>query len=580
MCRIKVAVSSELVFFSIFLVASMAFTPPLHAQAVAGATIAVRMIDAVNSTSDPAGKQYRASITKTVDAANGVVIAKGSAAVVTVAKSGPGWSAQLSSVSINGQPVAVASGRANVTSATQSAVGSVTNAMNSVLGGFGHHVKIPAGVAAVATGQRVILPPGTTLTFMLSQPPAAAGAPSMTASAAPAPSLAANPAPGPAAAAGGNYAYCFAGSGQTVTYFSEVFMTPALQGNPPPHMAVVTQQRALNRSWISFLQKKHAPSELQFGNCPMADLHATQTAKEQKEDEFRKERKQVVETGWAYSGQAGATTAAPVSAQAAAPAPAQAGAPPATPATAATGYYVQCAAEFGERASENCAAAANEYYVYCYSASLPGPVMYFSDVFAFNENVSSGNLSAVLAGPFLEFLEKKYGVKVNSDFYPTSRYTGGSYPTACSQSLTPLSYAQSTKHGTEENVAKSLHEQIVETGWRTSIAPLPPVTAPLAAPNEYYVSCYSDTALSVQYFSEIFAAVPTGDSIRNAFLAFLQKKYGFNDTRPGPHVDCDVSAKPGNAYMFKTAWSVRQNREGLAKVNQKQIIETGWKYAP
>jgi hypothetical protein len=471
MCRIKVSVSFELVFFSIFLVASIAFTLPLHAQAVVDATIAVRMIDAVNSTSDPAGRQYRASVTRTVDAANGVVIANGSAAVVTVAKSGSGWSAQLSSVSINGQPVAVASGPANVTSATQSALGSATNAMNTVLGGFGHHVKIPAGVTAVATGQRVILPPGTTLTFMLSHAPAAAGAPSMTTSAAPAPSLAANPAPGPAAApptaaAGGNYAYCFAGSGQTVTYFSEVFMTPALQGKPLRHMAVVTQQGALNRSWISFLQKKHAPSELQFGNCPMADLRATQTAKEQKEDGFRKERKQVVETGWAYSGQAGATTAAPVSAQAAAPAPAQAGAPPAAPATAATGYYVQCAAAFGERASENCAAAANDYYVYCYSASLPGPVMYFSDVFAFNENVSSGNLSAVLAGPFLEFLEKKYGVKVNSDFYPTSRYTGGSYPTACSQSLTPLSYAQSTKHGTEDNVAKSLHEQIVETGWK------------------------------------------------------------------------------------------------------------------
>jgi hypothetical protein len=206
--------------------------------------------------------------------------------------------------------------------------------------------------------------------------------------------------------------------------------------------------------------------------------------------------------------------------------------------------------------------------------------MYFSDVFAFNKDVSSGGLSADLAPSFLEFLETKYGVKVSNDFYPTSHYTGGSYPTACSQSLTGLSFAQSTKQITEGNVVKSLQKQIGETGWKTSIAPLPPVTAPPAAANEYYVSCYSDTALPVQYFSEIFATVPAGDSISNAFLAFLPKKYGFNDTRPGPHVGCDVSARPANAYMFKTAWSVRQNREGLADMNKNKAIETGWKYTP
>lgn len=68
--------------------------------------------------------------------------------------------------------------------------------------------------------------------------------------------------------------------------------------------------------------------------------------------------------------------------------------------------------------------------------------------------------------------------------------------------------------------------------------------------------------------------------MRNAFFAFLQKKYGFNDTRPGPHVDCDQSAKPADAYMFKTAWSVRQNMEGLADLNKAQAVETGWKYTP
>ncbi len=175
--------------------------------------------------------------------------------------------------------------------------------------------------------------------------------------------------------------------------------------------------------------------------------------------------------------------------------------------------------------------------------------------------------------------KKKYGVKARSDFYPTSRYTGGSYPTHCSQSLTPLSWAHYQKQLAEDSVAKS-HKQVVETGWKTEIAPLPPVTASPAAANEYYVSCYSDTALPVQYFSEIFAAVPAAGPIRNAFLTYLQKKYGFNDTRPGAPVDCDQSPKPAGAAMFKSAWAIRQNRIGLADLNKKQVVETGWKYTP
>jgi hypothetical protein len=283
-----------------------------------------------------------------------------------------------------------------------------------------------------------------------------------------------------------------------------------------------------------------------------------------REDEYRKEGKKVVETGWKFN---------PANDDA----PGQASTP--ASATPTTKYYAQCAAIFGERANEHCAAAANEYYAYCWSAGLDGPTMYFSDVFAFNKDVSSA-LSADLAGPFLQFLEDKYRIKVSNDFYPTSHYTGGSYPTACSSSLTPLSWAQRQKQLIEDNVTNHLHKQVVETGWKTSIAPLPPVTAPPAAANEYYVSCYSDTALPVQYFSEIFAAVPAGDSIHNAFLAFLQKKYGFTDNRPGSHVDCDVSAKPANAYMFSSAWSIRQNRMGLTDINKKQVVETGWKYTP
>ncbi|MGH9679784.1 MAG: hypothetical protein ACRD4Y_07515 [Candidatus Acidiferrales bacterium] len=77
-----------------------------------------------------------------------------------------GWTTQLVSVTINGQTVAVASGPASVTA---SAATSAMNSVSSMLGGFGHHVK-PTSVTAVATGQRVVLPPGATLTFVLTQP--------------------------------------------------------------------------------------------------------------------------------------------------------------------------------------------------------------------------------------------------------------------------------------------------------------------------------------------------------------------------------------------------------------------------
>jgi hypothetical protein len=558
-------------FLSIFLLASTA----LHAQApAAGTTVSVKMIDTVNSSGDPAGKQYRASVTKAVDAGNGVTIPQGAAATVTLTSSGADYAAQLSSITINGQAVAVTSDSATVSAVAQYAASKAASAVGSVLGGLGHHVSAPAAVAAAATGQHVSLPTGTTLTFVLGVSPAsnqaasATSAPAptaqpMEASAAPAPSPAASSAPGPSA--NGRYVYCYTGhpawaptnsytsATEPVTYFSEIFPETIDYGL---HVSV---------DWNNFLQQKSLP-HAQAGCDDAIGLSAAQTKKQQKQDEYRKENKQVVETGWKFNP-ADDSAASQASAAAASP-------------VAATAYNKECTALFGIHANEHCAAAANEYYVYCSGGSpdSTGP-RYFSDVFAFNKDVSPEGLSADLAPSFLLFLETKYGVKASSEFYPTNRYTGGAYPTACSSSLTPLSWAQHEKQVREDNATKNLHQQIVETGWKPSIAPLPPVTRPPAAANEYYVSCYSDTALPVQYFSEIFAAVPAGDSIANAFFAFLQKKYGFNDPRPGPPVTCDVSGKPANAYMFQTAWAVRQNRENTG-VEGKKSIETGWKYTP
>ncbi len=556
-------------FICMLVSGSIVSTKPLHAQnqqtqnaAPSGISVPVKMIDPVDSQTDPAGKQYRASVAKAVNAGSGVQIPQGTPATVVLAQGANGWSTQLTSLTVGGQAIAVTSSSASVTSAAQNAAATAANAVGSVFGGFGHHAP-PAAVTAVAVGQRVVLPPGVTLTFVVATPGAAGGAapavdaapaanpaPEATA-AAPAPTPAAGPAPNPAPvaavaapAANGRYVFCFTGhpanpptnaftnATEPVTYFSDVFPEPSIG----LHVTV---------DWNAFLQKGSMPQ----GACQdRVGLSVAQAGKQQMEDARRNEKKQIVETGWKNAPAAAA----------------------ATNAAAATSQAVATAPPTG---------AANEYYVYCNSAAMDGPV-YFSDIFAFNETVADGRgVSIELAGPFLQFLKQKYAVKVVGD-YPAT-WNGGSYPTNCSQSFAPLAAAQKDKQQLEDNVTKNLHRQVIESSWKTTIVPLPAVTAPPAAANEYYVSCFSnsDHGLPTAYFSEIFAAVPTGAPIRDAFLAFLQKKYGFNDPRPAP-VDCDQSPKPGNADMFKNAWAIRQNREGLAKVNKKQVVETGWKYTP
>ena len=156
------------------------------AQPLAGPTVAVKMIDAVDSSSGPAGKQYRAGLIRPVNIGNGVIIAQGSAATVTLVKNASGWGVQLSSLVINGQVVPVTSNSGSVVgAAAQSAAADAANAMNAMLGKFGRKPGFPA-VAAVATGERVILTPGISLSFVLNAIPSSnaatpgAGAPNPT----------------------------------------------------------------------------------------------------------------------------------------------------------------------------------------------------------------------------------------------------------------------------------------------------------------------------------------------------------------------------------------------------------------
>jgi hypothetical protein len=291
MKRIKVAVHLVPVFFTSFLMSS---APVLGAQTQAsGASVAVRMIDPVDSSRDPAGKQYRASVTKAVDAGNGVSIQQGAVAVVMLANDRSGYSAHLASVTINGQTVAITSSAASVTTGAQTAVGSAVHSINSVLGGFGHHVSAPSGVTAIAMGQRVVLPPGTTLSFVLTQPPAAnpatpaaptsqpsppsgsnskeceyhatcsgtaapAGQP-MAASTTPAPTAAATsaaPASSLAAAStGGQFIFCYTSAEVGIdTYFTGVFQTTRIKNGPPNGRYHVDQ--SIPNDFYAYLQQK------------------------------------------------------------------------------------------------------------------------------------------------------------------------------------------------------------------------------------------------------------------------------------------------------------------------------------
>jgi hypothetical protein len=133
----------------------------------AGTTVAVRMVEAVDSSRDASGKQYRGMVTKPADAGNGTTIPQGSVAMVTLMKGQDGWSAHLQSVVVNGETVSVTSAPASVMGSTQSTVANAANSVNSALGSFGFGHK-PPKADVIATADRVLLPPGTQLQFVLS----------------------------------------------------------------------------------------------------------------------------------------------------------------------------------------------------------------------------------------------------------------------------------------------------------------------------------------------------------------------------------------------------------------------------
>ena len=155
---------------------SSAGTQSQGAASAAGTALAVRMTEAVDSTKDGSGHQYRAMVTKAVTASN-TSIPAGSIAMVMLVKNQSGWAAHLQSVMVKGQTISVSSGPAELANSAlgsaQNMAAGAMNTMGSLFGGFKHKTGTAAAAEAVASGNRVVLPPGTQLHFVLNSVSAA-----------------------------------------------------------------------------------------------------------------------------------------------------------------------------------------------------------------------------------------------------------------------------------------------------------------------------------------------------------------------------------------------------------------------
>jgi len=414
---------------AVLLVLASAFSArltPAQGNAVSGTAVAVRLMEAVDSASDPAGKQYRASVVRQVTTGSGATIAQGAPAIVTLAKSASGWSAQLNSVAIDGQLVGVSSNSASVTSAVQNTAGSAANTVGSMLGAFGKTKAASASTPAVATGQRVVLPPGTALNFVISAPAPANATPAATS---PVTTASATTAAAPAsAAATTSYYHCkywgLKGNREIV------YSTPVIRSD-----AAAT---TISTAFVHFIQANYPVQNLKqdsgfcetFGATPAQQANSLSL----EEKQWAAGNWEVVHINWTYEpGQAATAAPAPAAAPAAAP-------------------------------------SSGGLYLFCFS-DPDGPVIYFSDFFLAQPDPSGqrGVSFRNVQNAYLDFLKQKYAFK-----------SGSNYPTQCSNAVNSeagLRYAQGKKQKMEDDYRQA-KKQVAETGWKYT----PPQGAATPAP--------------------------------------------------------------------------------------------------
>jgi hypothetical protein len=533
---------------------------------VAGPTIYVQMIDTVDSSRDPAGKQYRGGLTRPVNLGNGVIILQGSPATVVLVRNGSGWNVQLSSVVIKGQVTTVTSNPGILTgAAAQSNVAAAANAANAILGRFGRKPNTYSPDGVVSMGQRVILTPGLTLSFVLSATqvlPEVNPAPAPVAQnpAAPA-ATAAQPPPaaaGQSVPAQGNCTptalaqtsrsetacfYCAEGTG-TVTYVTNIF-------------------QATLTSFADFVKiddafKKYVEQETGYKGFPTASychywsgLNSKYLAQDFRERELNQARMltriKLVETDWTYIPQSSNETNSSqsshtVPAEPSAPAvSASRLSPGATP--AAIAVQPPAAAVAGQSVPAQQAPATFTQYLFCTGVASPQSTTYYSGVIITHER----NMNPVHVA-FFEFLKQQYSYKGPGEYpYDLQCYGVRSAEEA-------RSVEQRYVNGDRQN-----KRNVIETGW-TYRQDTPTVAS--AKDKPFYCFGYNDN--KNVYFSDTFEVPPNYRSNTNLiilFVDFLTEKYGVSGRYGwGGGVDCSFGGKAkqdvGAGY---------------------KIVETGWK---
>ena len=251
-------------------------------------TITAKMIDLVDSSRDPAGKQYRAGLIRPVNIGNGIIIAQGSAATVVLVKNGSGWNVQLSSLVIQGQVTTVTSNPGTVIgAAAQASVANAANAANAALGRFGRKPNTYSPAAVVAMGERVVLTPGISLSFVLNAIPVV-----------PEPSSAPAPVAKPSAPAQNVPAQARTQLG--TTYLCWIWTDTSYYRSGVFHVAANTSLGAINDAFENYLRKNY---HLQFSGSSCPDLLSDpdgQTVIRQIEQWAKATKKEVISVDWKY----------------------------------------------------------------------------------------------------------------------------------------------------------------------------------------------------------------------------------------------------------------------------------------
>lgn len=408
--------------WSLSILAATVAPPALLAQtqnsSAIGTKVTVRILERVNTGSDPAGKQYRATVTRAAAERNGVAIANGAHATVTLDKPGSDWIAHVSTVATNGQAVAVTSSLASATTAAHNDA----NAMHAMVGALGN--RAPAAVSAVASGQQVLMPPGTTLTFLLAPSPAQnAGAPAASGSPASAQPVANTPAPAPAPAAPPAAAAAAQASGQGSWYLCTFsgFTASRRIVYVSPYIQTAALAQSVDAAWFNYVRRTYPVDKLgsQKADCEPGSPDPQQRAFSLSyEDKMLADGKtDVTNVNWSYTPAEASPNAVPAADTGAAPPP-------------------------------------GEFYVYCYSEQS-APTVYFSGIFIGKPDSRRNPPDfGTIANAYLLFLQQKYSFKTASGAQPSCIGRRSAAPQGVGS------------EGYYEDQFKKSNKQIVETGWK------------------------------------------------------------------------------------------------------------------